>query len=373
MFISIFNFFIELVYVIHEVMVKYNQCIYPEYWYDEPELIECVLNEEPIKKVETEKYEDKYLNSIRKLSKEWIFTEEECNERDRLSTIIFNKMKNELGDNLKEINTKLDQIKKEMDEDTNAIKTEITELSDMYETTLEERNQIRKDDMEELSIELINKTNELNDENSIRLNAFNEATDTIINNRLEKLKNCHVMEYTPQGNVLMLYDKDKGSFKYYADKNIPYRFLEVVGRKYVKNFNCRPLFVDMEEELKLFEEKWTKEYELKKQKELEKKLKEEEYIKMNKQVPIKKNVFAKFKSYNKDAGGKISMAPPKNSIPKTTAETKEDEKIILKDRANRYTYEGKLANFNFLQKVERKVFDKKLALSFADFKKMNKK
>ena len=67
-------------------------------------------------------------------------------------------------------------------------------------------------------------------------------------------------------------------------------------------------------------------------------------------------------------------APPKNSIPnKNVTETKEDEKILLKERANRYTYEGKFANFNFLQKIERKVFNKKLALSFADFKKIHQK
>jgi hypothetical protein len=124
----------------------------------------------------------------------------------------------------------------------------------------------------------------------------------------------------------------------------------------------------------LFDEKWTKEYELKKAKEAEEKLKAEEAAKNNKPSEQKKNVFAKFKSYNKDAGGKISTAaPPKNSIPnKTTVETKEGEKVLLKERANRYTYEGKFANFNFLQKIERKVFNKKLGISFADFKKMKK-
>jgi hypothetical protein len=183
------------------------------------------------------------------------------------------------------------------------------------------------------------------------------------------------MEKTPQGNVLMLYDKERESFKYYSDSTIPYRYLEVVGRKYVKLFNCRPLFIDMEEELKLVDEKWTKDYEMKKAKEAEEKLKAEEAAKNNKPVEQKKNVFAKFKSYNKDAGGKISMAvPPKNSIPnKNSVETKENEKILLKERANRYTYEGKFANFNFLQKIERKVFNKKLGISFADFKKMHNK
>jgi hypothetical protein len=130
----------------------------------------------------------------------------------------------------------------------------------------------------------------------------------------------------------------------------------------------------MEEELRLFEEKWAKEQELIKMREEDNK-KISETQKSNNEVVKKKNVFAKFKSYNKDAGGKISMAPPpKNSIPnnKTISENKENEKILLKERANRYTYEGKFANFNFLKKIDRKIFNKKLGLSFADFKQMKK-
>ena len=85
----------------------------------------------------------------------------------------------------------------------------------------------------------------------------------------------------------------------------------------------------------------------------------------------KKNVFAKFKSYNKDTVATKSMAaPPKNSIPNKPVTNSQDEKIILKDNANRYTFEGKLSNFNFLKKVDRKKVDKKYALTFADFKKM---
>jgi hypothetical protein len=88
----------------------------------------------------------------------------------------------------------------------------------------------------------------------------------------------------------------------------------------------------------------------------------------------KKSVFAKFKSYNKDNGVSKSMvAPPKNSIPnKSLTKEQENEKILLKERANRYTYEGKISNFNFLKKVERKIVDKKYSLTFSDFKKMQK-
>ena len=65
------------------------------------------------------------------------------------------------------------------------------------------------------------------------------------------------------------------------------------------------------------------------------------------------------------------VAHPKNSIPnnKLTAE-QENEKMLLKDKANRYTYQGKLSNFNFLKKTEKKTVDKKYAMTFADFKKL---
>ena len=101
----------------------------------------------------------------------------------------------------------------------------------------------------------------------------------------------------------------------------------------------------------------------------------EEALKQKKPIEKKKSVFAKFKSYNKEAGtGKVSTgAPPKNSIPNQKLEDKQaNEKVLLKEKANRYTYEGKMANFSFLKKVSRKAVDKKYAMSFADFKKMQK-
>ena len=86
----------------------------------------------------------------------------------------------------------------------------------------------------------------------------------------------------------------------------------------------------------------------------------------------KKDVFAKFKNYNKESGtGKVNrgVAPPKNSIPNNNNVKKADEKVILKENANRYTCEGKLANFSFLKKPDRKIIDKTYAMSFADYKK----
>jgi len=203
--------------------------------------------------------------------------------------------------------------------------------------------------------------------------AEDESLDYIIKKQLQKLNNCFVIEHTPLGNVLMIYDIERETFKYYSDNTIPYRYLEVVGRKYVKQFDCRPIFVDMEDELKFAENRWIKEIKEKEERGILEKRDKEKSVENQKPVEIKKSVFAKFKSYNRESGtGHVNTgAPPKNSIPnKALIEKQENEKILLKDRANRYTYEGKFANFSFLKKADKKIFDNKLGLSFSDFKKM---
>ena len=194
----------------------------------------------------------------------------------------------------------------------------------------------------------------------------------MIEQRLERLKNSYVLESTPLGNVLMIYDKDRETFKYYSDNSIPYRYLETVGRKYAKQFGVKSVFIDMEEELKISEEKWEK-GRIEKEEKLEKeKIQKEEAIKNNKHIEQKKSVFAKFKNYNKESGsGHVNIgAPPKNSIPNKQSIEKENDKILLKEKTNRYTYEGKFANFSFIKKIDRKEVNKNYAMTFADFKKM---
>lgn len=334
------------------------------------------------------KYEDKYLNEIRKLNKDWIFTDEENREKIKLIEEFYDGYIESKKERIEEITDMIIKLETEIVEDTDDVvcaEDFDDEGNELVKETLEERNDCRRVNIKKLQEEYSNLKGEIESKeglNLLREKSLELADNFIVNRRLDKLNNCYVIEKTPNGNVLMIYDKVKESFKYYSDSNIPYRYLEVVGRKYVKTFNCRPIFIDMEEELKLFEEKWEREQELKKMKEEDENNKvineNTESIKdkdndkdKNKDKEQKKNVFTKFKSYNKEAGGKISMAaPPKNSIPnKNITETKENEKVLLKEKANRYTYEGKFANFNFIQKVEKKVFNKRLGLSFADFKK----
>ena len=338
--------------------------------------------EEEVKPLEPKpevKYEDKFLADIRKMNKEYVLDDAEKVEEGKQYLELLKKASDErihqiiqIRDSISKIEIKL--IKYDGDEDYCTCDDDDEDVN--LGETKEERIKMLVTQLKDLRDEK-NKLDEIyssvkyQEESLYKINE--EARKFIIDKRLDKLENCYVMEFTPLGNVLMKYNKNKESFIFYSDSTIPYRYLEVVGRKFVKQFNCRPIFVDMEEELKLAEEKWEKERKEKEEKEEEDKRKKEEAIK-NK-TPIeekKKNVFTKFKSYNKESGtGHVTTAaPPKNSIPnKKLTKTQENENTLLKEKANRYTYEGKIINFSFIKKVDRKVVDKKFGMSFADFKK----
>lgn len=182
-------------------------------------------------------------------------------------------------------------------------------------------------------------------------------------------KNNFVMEYTPLGNVLMYYNDVKECFDYYSDSTIPYRYLEVVARKYVLMNNCVSLYFDMEEELKECHEK-IRQKEINRQKDENKEEDRFDLKDLNKD--LKKPVFAKFKSYNKEGGtGHVNSAPPaKNNISKINVNVNEKEQVLLKERANRYSHQGKILNFSMLQKVDRTKVDRKFAMSYLDFKRL---
>jgi hypothetical protein len=190
--------------------------------------------------------------------------------------------------------------------------------------------------------------------------------------RLESLKHTFLIENSPFGNLMMHYDNSRESFIYYSDNTIPYRFLEVASRRYVIQNNCKSIHVSMADELTEAEKKLKEKKEKEQEKEKEKDKTSEE--------PVKKNVFAKLKNYNTSSVRAPNATKQKansnsNNRPAPTAnpKTEENNNIIVKEKANRYSYEGKFANFAFLQKVDKKIIDKRHQMSFADFKKMSLK
>ena len=344
------------------------------------------------------KFEDKYLDEYKKLDDDTLLldADEEILKKQKFSefkedAIKIRKTKeNELMENIKNLRFLLSNkqnLKKYLDDYWSAESI----VSDSEDGDAEiVKNPSDFYDFNEEELKCKNKLIELEDElkNLIIFPCDSEfeiqAHDAVISLRRKRLKNSFVMEKTPIGNVIMTYNSEIESFVYYSDNTMPYRFLEVVARKYVIINNCKNVYIDMNEVLKESEEL------LKKKK--ERKLLEEEERKKEEQQKManatatgtiggsgsgsgsggnKKDVFAKFKSYNTNNSKAVAgAAPSKNSVSNTNTNNSNSDDLLLKERSNRYTCEGKIINFPILKKVEKKVVDKRYALSFADFKKL---
>ena len=169
-------------------------------------------------------------------------------------------------------------------------------------------------------------------------------------NKRENLKNSFIMEMTPHGNVIMFWNQNNEVFSYYSDGTMPYRFLEVVARKYVIMYDCKDLYYVMEEQMKevIVEDNTNK----------------------KEDTP---SVFAKLKNYNHSSidsvtkGGQQSKTNYKpNSISKPNIVKKN---TVLKEKSNHYSCLGRIVNFNLLKREKPK---NKMDISFSEYKKLIK-
>jgi hypothetical protein len=325
-------------------------------------------------------FDNKYLDKFKKFPNEYVFSDEE----KELELVEFEKIKTEndidIRNKTNEIQERLSKIVEicekgvendELNEFGRSSIVGLYYLEDDYEDDLEDDYEDDPESIhfDELYLELLEEKIKLeSDLTEVLKSRLSDAViqekahQNMVNSKLDKLINSYVLESTPLGNIYMRYNNTKGSFEYFSNNSIPYRFLEPVGRKYVITFWCKPLFVDLEEELQKAEIKYDE----------DKKKREEQKL----VAPSKtKDVLVKLKSYNKESLGPSKNRGPDVPLPahimanlpnvKTSG-----EKQLLKENANRYTWEGRLSNFNPLKKIDKKTVNKQLNLTFADFKRM---
>ena len=337
------------------------------YAIDEPkveEQMDLVVKEEL-------KFEDKYLTAFKSFSNDYFFTEEELQEKsEKRKQLVANFNTSYIAD-VDNVTVLLLQTTHIVNlyNDLNA--DNLDEIHKELIKYFEFENELDADlDFDELINELKNDhnrfTSELKDllESTISETEFDDrALQHVLDKKLDGFINNYILEYTPLGNVYMRYNNFKKSFEYFSNNTIPYRYLEVIGRKYVMTFRCKALFVDLDEEMK---------------KALERDTLEKDTLEQDQKTLDKDIVVSKFKRYNKDLKMTRSLMsrPGQNNrellskanlpVVSTTG-----EKQLLKENANRYTWEGRLANFSVLKKIDRKIVDKNYALSFSDFKQMS--
>lgn len=177
--------------------------------------------------------------------------------------------------------------------------------------------------------------------------------------------NSYVMDYTPNGVVMMHYDYDEEGFIYWSNrKTVPYDVLETVARKYVKSYCCKNLYVDraaiLEEKKRVHEEK---KRELEEQEAMKKEDTKTNDSNNNEDGDSSDNsVFATLKTYNNN------KAPQRSNNQRNRS--KSDEMLHVSERSNKFVRRGTIQEFELTQKKEYSVVDTRPKLDFETFKRL---
>ena len=169
------------------------------------------------------------------------------------------------------------------------------------------------------------------------LDEVTEYRGEIPKEELENLREKTISITSPNGDIIMYYDSENEAFHYYCDtKNLTYGTLEHVARRYVLEYDCKCLYIDMDKEMERLKME-AEEMESAKNK-LEEKEKEEPTY----------SVFAIFKNYKTDE---------KKNVPK------------IKKQANRFKYLGKIKDSLDAEEVKKSDSQEFVNIDYASFKK----
>ena len=133
-----------------------------------------------------------------------------------------------------------------------------------------------------------------------------------------------IQEATPRGEILMYYDVKNKEFVYYSNnKNLPYRTLDAVARKYVCLNNIPSIYVDIREEVKKGFEK------------CKNKAKYIDSATATSSLSSSSSLYAVYKNYKSGA----TATTHTNSIGQSS------KKVILKDNVNKFVFKGRIDDY----------------------------
>lgn len=135
-----------------------------------------------------------------------------------------------------------------------------------------------------------------------------------------------IQETTPRGEILMYYDVNNKEFVYYSNnKNLPYRTLDAVARKYVCLHNVPSIYVDIRDEVK---------------KGFEKCKNKANCVETTTTPSPSSSLYAVYKNYKSGATATTtSTAAHSNGIGQSS------KKVILKDNVNKFIFKGRIDDY----------------------------
>ena len=134
-----------------------------------------------------------------------------------------------------------------------------------------------------------------------------------------------IQEVTPRGDILMYYDVKNKVFVYYSNnKNLPYRTLDAVARKYVCLHNVPSIYVDIREEVKKGFEK----------------CKNKTKCIDSATTTSSSSLYAVYKNYKSG-----TTATTTTSAADSNGVGKNYKKVILKDSVNKFIFKGRIDDY----------------------------
>jgi hypothetical protein len=351
------------------------------------ENIDSIEQQDSIKVLDTKynnKYHEKYLQKFKNFPNEYPFNNEEKMEIEKLFIDSKNSLVNSYNEQLlkletnNNLNNKIIENESEIVNSNSNINSNINSINNdkiiMFLSHMEEnydyedlidnyRAEPDSVNIEELWEDFLVNKKKIDKELEFlkkQTNTFNKSDEeiredsynTVVTKHLKKHFDNYLFEATPLGNVYMRLNISKNAFEYYSDCTIPYRYLEAVGRKYVTTFFCKPFFIDVDEEFKkgiLAKEQ-----------------------KHNTNISAKnysKETLDVMRTINSKNNSNVSLPNQiKANLP--SVNDSDPNKHLLKERSNTYICEGKLHDSPILKKINKKNVDKRLNMTFSEFKKM---
>ena len=136
-----------------------------------------------------------------------------------------------------------------------------------------------------------------------------------------------IQEATPRGDILMYYDVKNKEFVYYSNnKNLPYRTLDAVARKYVCLHNVPSIYIDIREEVKKGFEKC--------------KNKAKCVDSATTTSSSSSSLYAVYKNYKSG-----TTATTSTSAADSNGVGKNYKKVILKDNVNKFIFKGRIDDY----------------------------
>jgi len=189
---------------------------------------------------------------------------------------------------------------------------------------------------------------------------------------LEKLGNVIVREKTPNGEVIMTYNSKTEAFEYFCDdKNVKYMVLDTVARKFTIDNKCKSICVNYKGEFEkakvaIMADQVTTTTTINK---------DIDPVTIAPQSdaasePVKRSIYAKFKNYNSvSCNNRKKEEVAKEKVESScVAATKKEKIYILTEKANRFSYKGRISNYKDPNQVEVTNTVYKKTIDFATFK-----